>query len=137
MPQILRLMSVFKWFYNLLEDEQQVELDTHHAEGKFVLKIDDLVIGTLSYREGYWLFEYSQAFKHQKKFRRLVGFSDLEKAYKSDTLWPFFKLRIPGLKQPKVREILETEAIDATDEVKLLERFGKRNISNPYILEAL
>jgi len=42
---------------------------------------------------------------------------------------------IPGLKQPKIQEILEEENIDKNDEVALLYRFGRRTTSNPYILE--
>ena len=128
-------MSLFKWFYKLLEEEQPMKLSTHNSEGVFILKIEDLIIGTLSLKDGLWIFRYSDAFREQDRYRRLIGFSDMEKVYKSDTLWPFFKLRIPGLKQPLIKEILESEDIDVTDEVGLLKRFGKLNVSNPYVLE--
>lgn len=107
---------------------------------KFILKIEDdkgkiLEIGTLQYLDGKWKFQYSNAFKNQAKFRRLVGFSDLNKIYESEVLWPFFKIRIPGLKPPLVEKILEKEKIDKSDEVSLLKRFGRINISNPYVLD--
>ncbi len=106
----------------------------------FVLKIVDketgeLVIGTLESSDNFWIFEYSEAFKQQQKYRRLTGFSDLNKVYKREVLWPFFKIRIPGLKQPLVQKILEEESIHKNDEVSLLKRFGRRSISNPYLLE--
>lgn len=50
-----------------------------------------------------------------------------DKTYKSEELWPFFRIRIPGLEQPSVQEILERENIDKNDEVELLKRFGKNN----------
>jgi len=103
----------------------------------FVLKIGDLLIGTLKFEEGEWTFQYSEDFKNQDKYNRLVGFSDLDKTYRRKTLWPFFKIRIPGLKQPMVQEILKEENIDQTDEASLLKRFGRKNISNPYILETM
>lgn len=107
---------------------------------KFILKIEDdkgkiLEIGTLQYLDGKWKFQYSDTFQNQTKFRRLVGFSDLNKIYESEVLWPFFKIRIPGLKQPLVEKILEKEEIDKSDEVSLLKRFGRINISNPYVLD--
>jgi HipA-like protein len=127
-------MSLFKWFYKLLDEDQPVELTTVDHEGVFTLSIEDLVIGTLSLKDNQWFFQYSDEFKQQDRFRRLVGFSDLDKTYTSDALWPFFRLRIPGLKQPLVKEILKSEKIDINDEFSLLKRFGKKNISNPYIL---
>jgi len=102
---------------------------------EFALKIDDLVIGYLRAADSIWSFEYSEAFRNQEKYRRLVGFSDLNKTYTSDVLWPFFKIRIPGLKQPMVKEIIQEEDLDVTNEAQLLERFGRKSMSNPYILE--
>jgi hypothetical protein len=58
----------------------------------------------------------------------------LTKEYTSPTLWPFFRVRIPGLKQPAVREIILKENLDIENEAALLKRFGERTISNRYIL---
>jgi len=99
------------------------------------LKIEELEIGYLKYEKGLWTFRYSEDFRNQKVYSRIVGFSNLNKVYESDFLWPFFKLRIPGLKQPMVQEILAEENIDKTNVPFLLKRFGRQNISNPYILE--
>ena len=121
-------------------DDESANSVIQNSDATFVLKIDDkevgeIVIGTLEFRNNFWIFKYSEAFKQQQKYRRLVGFSDLDKMYKREVLWPFFKIRIPGLKQPLVQKILEEEAINKNDEVSLLKRFGKRSISNPYLLE--
>lgn len=107
---------------------------------RFSLIIDDpelgaLEIGTLEFQDGLWIFQYSEAFRNQSKYSRLVGFSDLSKVYRSEVLWPFFKIRIPGLKQPMVQEVIQAEKIDQNDEASLLRRFGRKNISNPYLLE--
>jgi len=101
----------------------------------FILKIGNLEIGYLTVEDGFWTFVYSEDFKNQDKYGRLIGFSELDKTYKSEVLWPFFKIRIPGLKQPMIQEILENENIDESDEISLLSRFGRRITSNPYILE--
>lgn len=46
----------------------------------------------------------------------------------------FFKIRIPGLGQSAIKEILSKENIYKRNELALLKRFGKRSIANPYIL---
>lgn len=102
----------------------------------FILKLDDLVVGKLSCENGTWNFQYSSEFKEKsEKYKPIVGFPDLDKVYKSDTLWPFFRIRIPGLKQPLIKEILQQENIDVRNEVALLKRFGERTIANPYWLK--
>ncbi len=104
---------------------------------RFTLKIDVLNIGYLSVENGLWIFKYSEEFKNQNQYTRLTGFSDLNKVYKSDELWPFFKIRIPGLKQPMIKDILKTEQLDGSNEALLLKRFGLKSMSNPYILESV
>lgn len=128
-------------FRNIIEkgtktNKEPVEF---HFEGeiKFVLKIKDLIIGYLSIEQEQWTFKYSNEFKEQSKYARLTGFSDLDKIYKADVLWPFFKIRIPGLKQPMIRDILKEENLDEANEAVLLKRFGKKTMSNPYILESI
>ena len=105
---------------------------------KFDLFLKDFKIGVLSFNteNSKWYFEYSDDFKNDiHSVNKIIGFPEKNKKYESEDLWPFFNIRIPGLKQPKVKEILEKEKIDPTDDVKLLERFGKRSINNPFELE--
>lgn len=111
--------------------------DSPMMDANFIVKIDDLIVGYLARKNNLWQFKYSNDFKNQKEYYRLVGFSDLNKIYKSEVLWPFFKIRIPGLKQPMIQEIIDSDRLDTTDEAALLKRFGRRSISNPYILEAI
>lgn len=125
------------YFRNLFTKSGSDEPITFKFEGsiKFTLKITDLEIGYLKIEDGLWKFNYSDAFKNQNKYARIAGFSDLNKTYSSEVLWPFFKIRIPGLKQPMIKEIIERENLDMANEALLLSRFGKRTMSNPYILE--
>lgn len=103
---------------------------------RFNLMVDHLMLGTLTSANGEWIFEYTDEFKqHQQEYMRIVGFPDLNKTYRSDTLWPFFRIRIPGLKQPAIQEIIRDENIDQENEAALLKRFGRKSISNPYELE--
>ncbi len=123
-----------KWFGKGEDFEIQHSLPKDE-EAKFILQVDDIRIATLSCKDGVWFFKYTDDFKvHSETYNHIVGFPDLNKTYHSDTLWPFFQVRIPGLKQPAVLEILAKEKIDQNNEVALLKRFGKRTITNPYEL---
>lgn len=104
----------------------------------FDLFLRDLKVGVLSYSKenSLWYFEYSEEFKYNSNsYNLIIGFPDINKRYESENLWPFFSIRIPGLKQPKVKEILRDENISPDDNVSLLARFGKNSISNPFQLE--
>jgi HipA-like protein len=129
------LRKFINWFSKSEDDfEMQVQLPKDE-EAKFILMVDNIRIGILYCEKGEWYFKYTDDFKtHSDEYNRITGFPDLNKTYKSDTLWPFFQIRIPGLKQPAIQEILEKEKIDKENEVALLKRFGKKTITNPYEL---
>jgi HipA-like protein len=103
----------------------------------FLLKYKNLEIGKLALQNGRWVFSYTDEFKQQDELQPLIGFPQVEKVYESPELYPFFVQRIPGLKQPKVQQIIEKENIDASNEVALLKRFGEVSIANPFRLEAI
>lgn len=127
------LRKIKNWFS---KNDDNIEFHTpQNQEAKFILKVDGILMGTLSYEKGYWHFAYTDEFKkHIRDYNLIVGFPDVNKTYQSEILWPFFQIRIPGLKQPAIKEILEKENINEANEVELLKRFGKKSISNPYEL---
>ncbi len=104
-------------------------------EAQFELHLDELLVGKLKYHNGQWEFLYSQQFKEYKGIRPLADFPDIHKTYRSTVLWPFFSSRIPSLARSRVRNVVERESIAPNDVLALLERFGKRTITNPYVLE--
>lgn len=101
----------------------------------FTIHYKDLTIGTLELKDGLWHFSYSEEFKEQDQIQPLPDFSDVDKVYVKEELWPFFIIRIPSLKQPKVQKIISKEDIDSTSQVELLKRFGEKSISNPFQLK--
>ena len=129
------LRKIINWLGKDYNDyELPVQLPKNE-EAKFILKVDTLCIGTLFCEKGDWYFKYAEDFKnHSDEYNLIVGFPDLNKTYKSNSLWPFFQIRIPGLKQPAIQEILKNEKIDQANEVALLKRFGEKTISNTYQL---
>lgn len=80
-------------------------------------------------------FAYSDEFREQSEISPLVGFPEPGTVYRTKHLWPFFAVRIPSLLQPAVRQAIYDEEMDPTDEVGLLERFGRKTVANPFILE--
>lgn len=127
------IKKILNWFRKGDEDE-----NVHLPENEnitFSLIVDNIKIGMLHCENGLWSFKYSDEFKTEgKEYNRIVGFPDLNKEYQSKTLWPFFRVRIPGLKQQAVQEIIHTEKIDQTNEAALLKRFGRKTMTNPYEL---
>src|SRR6266508_5980634 len=104
------------------------------TEAEFLLQYKDLPVGTLRLHQGVWVFTYSDEFRHQDELRPIVEFPDVYKAYTSEALWPFFQMRIPSRKQSSVERVIQDERIQYDDEVKLLSRFGRLTIANPYEL---
>ena len=101
---------------------------------RFSLTYNDLLIGTLSVKDGVWRFQYSDEFKRSDILRPLVEFPDVDKIYESDELWQFFVSRIPSTEQAEVEAILKRENIAEDDAIGLLKRFGTRTINNPFKL---
>lgn len=129
------IKKLFDWFAKSEEDNVNA-LPTEEVH-KFVLMYKEIVIGYLEAEKGLWKFYYSSDFKENKELNYITGFPDLDKVYYSELLWPFFKIRIPGLGQPRVKKTIKKENISEKDEIALLKRFGKKSISNPYLLDPI
>jgi HipA-like protein len=129
------LRKLIHWF-GKSEDEFEMQVQLPKAEeARFVLMVDNINVGILYCKAGEWFYKYTEDFKkHADEYNWITGFPDLDKTYQSDVLWPFFQIRIPGLKQPAIQEILEKEKIDKHNEAALLKRFGQYTIANPYKL---
>ncbi len=131
------MLHKFKsWFSKNSYDEIEAPIQLpENFEAKFKLKVDSLSVGTLYCKNGEWTFKYDTEFiNHKQEYNHIVGFPDMNKTYQSEDLWPFFKVRIPGLKQPAIQEIIKSENIDVSNEAVLLKRFGQKSIANPYQL---
>lgn len=100
----------------------------------FVLKLGKLDIGYLSYNEGEWSFQYTQAFKDAGGVKTLANFPDIEKRYRSETLWPFFAARIPSLSRKRVLKRAKEKGVDKQDIASLLKLFGANTLTNPFKL---
>ncbi|GAB3416307.1 HipA N-terminal domain-containing protein [Niabella aquatica] len=131
------LRKIKNWFNKNQDDLEGYSRIPEEVEATFSLANDEIPVGILSCKNGEWYFKYTEQFKkNSEKYNPIVGFPDIDKVYKSEVLWPFFQVRIPGLKQPQIQEILKKEKISSSNEVELLKRFGRKTISNSYQLVA-
>jgi len=120
---------------NFWKSDGQEDMDTHIDEtAVFELKYKDLLIGTLTLKSAVWTFGYSEIFKHQNVVQPLPDFPDVNRVYQRSELYPFFLIRIPSLKQPKVQEEIKEKNIDSSSTVDLLKLFGQKSIANPFLL---
>ena len=94
----------------------------------YKLMLDNMLVGVLYKENGLWVFEYSDAFKKQTKYRPIVNFSNKNKKYVSKELFPFFTSRLPGKGQLKLKKE------DKCDVDTLLKRYGEHSATNPFVL---
>ncbi|WNJ16654.1 HipA N-terminal domain-containing protein [Pontibacter sp. G13] len=128
-------MKIINWWNRVLKNQTHLDLRTPSSDQFiFHLKYKRLLIGVLELENGIWRYQYSDEFKEQDRIRPITNFPKLDKTYEAPELWPFFVARIPGLKQPKVQQIIQEEQIDPNNSAQLLKRFGESSINNPFKL---
>ena len=103
-------------------------------ETAFKITLGSLLVGVLRRENEEWLFTYSNEFHNQTDIKPIVDFPATDREYRSQSLWPFFALRIPSPTQAEVREFIERMPADKVDEGILLKEFGTRSIANPFRL---
>lgn len=85
------------------------------------------IVGQLSKNKQY---EFSYGHEVDKAieegFELLIPFDDINKVYKSDTLFPTFSSRLPDSKRKGIEKILAKYDLTEFDEYKLLKRSGAR-----------
>ena len=94
-----------------------------------------LLVGTLSYADNEYVFQYSEAFKHQSDVPPIAAFANLGEEYRSPVLWPFFTVRLPPTHRADVQKLTAGRNIDTADQVRMLAELGRRSLTSPYDLE--
>lgn len=84
-------------------------------------------VGELS-KNGQYEFSYGHEIREaiEKGFEPLISFQDINKVYKSDTLFPTFTSRLPDRKRRGLEKILLKYGLEEYDTYKLLKRSGAR-----------
>ncbi|KAF1085004.1 HIRAN domain protein [Sporotomaculum syntrophicum] len=85
------------------------------------------IVGQLS-KNSQYEFSYGHEVKEaiQKGFELLIPFEDINKVYKSDTLFPAFTSRLPDKKRRGIEKILSKYGLQEYDEYKLLKKSGAK-----------
>jgi len=85
------------------------------------------IVGQLS-RNGQYEFSYGHEINKaiENGFKPLISFEDVDKLYKSDTLFPTFTSRLPDKKRRGIEKILSKYNLKEYDAYKLLKRSGAR-----------
>ena len=110
------------------ESQQDIVLATEE-DATFHVYLDKLQVGILLYANGMWHFRYSDEFRAQDRIQPLANFPSKNKEYSARELWPFFVSRIPSNAQLQIEKEQPRESL-----VKLLQKFGRRTVANPYVL---
>lgn len=126
----------FELFYTA-EKPMPIYGHLHNVQTAFYLTYKSLKIGILSFDNKIWQFKYTEDFINQNLVDTIEGFPNIYKVYQSNSLFPFFDFRIPSLKRPEIQDIIKKEKIDAANKAELLAYFGKKTITNPYILTTI
>lgn len=126
------LQKLTPWSVN---EKYVSEINRSSESGKFELLFEDRLVGTLSYEDSKWVFEYSTELKDEKFILPLIDFPDFKKVYEFEELVPFFATRIPNLNQPFHHKKLENSDGDRKSLVSLLKTFGAKSINNPFELK--
>ena len=85
------------------------------------------IVGQLS-KNGQYEFSYGHEVEEAIKegFELLIPFDDINRIYKSDTLFPAFSSRLPDKKRRGIEKILSKYDLQEYDEYILLKRSGAR-----------
>ena len=85
------------------------------------------IVGQLS-KNSQYEFSYGYEIKDAiaKGFKLLIPFDNINRVYKSDTLFPTFSSRLPDSKRKGIEKILKKYGLKEFDEYKLLKRSGAR-----------
>lgn len=97
------------------------------------------IVGELS-RNSQYEFSYKHEINKaiEKGFKPLISFEDINKKYKSDTLFPTFSSRLPDKKRRGIEKILLKYGLKEYDSYKLLKRSGaKLPIDNLEFIEPI
>jgi len=126
-------MSIKEFLSQLLPSGLTVK-DTVNNGMDFDLSLGKLLIGKLRFRNGEWIYSYSDEFKHQEVIKPLTQFPDKNEIYKSKILFPFFASRIPSENQNNVEAFLKIHPDKKGNLAELLAEFGKTSVNNPFKL---
>jgi HipA-like protein len=104
--------------------------------GALLVCLDDAVIGTLRLEGDTFVFEYDPGYANAPGAVPISAFPDIQKTYRSPTLWPFFAVRLPPTEREDVQAAMKKREIADDDVLRLLAELSRRGVSSPYRFSA-
>jgi len=95
------------------------------------------LVGRLSMEKGTFVFRYERGYDGDP----ILDFPNVGQEYRSESLWPFFRLRLPPLDREDLRGIVARKRREyekrgrELDALTVLGEFARVSITNPYELE--
>jgi HipA-like protein len=90
-----------------------------------------VTVGHLTFEKGWWTFEYAPEYRIRSDLRPIEGFDDLQRVYRSKSLFPFFAVRVPDEHRTDVQRRLAQDDIEDPDTSDLLRMFGRKAAASP------
>ena len=107
---------------------------SHDSTAKEMLEIrrqmdgNSVVVGYLYKDSEQFVFRYASDYSGDP----ISSFPIVHQEYRSETLWPFFAVRIPPLDRADVRETMKKKALEGGQTIRVLHTVAKVSPSNPY-----
>ena len=92
------------------------------------LKGDFVVVGYLYKDNEHFVFRYASDYSGDP----ISSFPLVDQVYRSETLWPFFAVRIPPLDRADVRETMKKRALEGGQTIRVLHTVAEASPTNPY-----
>lgn len=89
-------------------------------------------VGTLSQEGKEFVFVYDKEFRRRDDLPPISAFPDKGGEYRSETLWPFFDVRLPPVERADVASKIKEKHLDPEDTLALLAEFGRKTLTTPY-----
>ncbi|MEM6558924.1 MAG: HipA N-terminal domain-containing protein [Myxococcota bacterium] len=90
-----------------------------------------MTVGRLTVRPGVFVFEYAEDFKN-RGLPAIPSLPDVDRAYESEVLFPFFQVRLPPKSRADVADAIAERQISTDDTFEMLRVLGERSVASPY-----
>lgn len=87
-----------------------------------------VLIGCLYREDDQFVFRYDSEYGGEP----ISAFPLVDREYRSDTLWPFFAVRIPPLEREDVQKTISELSLRREQTIEILDAVARLSATNPY-----
>lgn len=89
------------------------------------------LVGMLFRDQGEFVFRYDPEYDKVP----ISAFPEIDMEYRSESLWPFFAVRIPPMEREDVREEISNLSLEKDQVIEILGSIAKVSVTNPYVFK--